>query len=54
MLEIQDLNHVNIVVQNLDKAKKFYCVILGMEDVPHHPSFTCRELGCVKTAPKSI
>ena len=40
MFEIQDLNHVNIIVQNLDKAKKFYCGILGMEDVPRHPDFT--------------
>jgi glyoxylase I family protein len=40
MFEIQDLNHVNIVVQDLDKAKKFYCGILGMEDVPRHSDFT--------------
>jgi len=40
MFEIQDLNHVNIVVKNIGKAKKFYCEILGMEDVPRHPDFT--------------
>jgi glyoxylase I family protein len=40
LFEIQDLNHVNIVVQDLDKAKKFYCGILGMENVPRHSDFT--------------
>ncbi|MGD8463421.1 MAG: VOC family protein [Anaerolineae bacterium] len=40
MFEIQDLNHVNIVVKDVEAAKRFYCDVLGMEDVPRHPSFT--------------
>ncbi len=40
MLEIQDLNHVNIVVKDVQTSKRFYCDVLGMEDVPRHPSFT--------------
>ena len=40
MFEIIDLNHVNMVVQDLDKAVMFYCEILGMENTPRNPSFT--------------
>lgn len=40
MFEIQDLNHVNIVVKDVEASKRFYCDVLGMEDVPRHPSFT--------------
>jgi glyoxylase I family protein len=40
MFEIQDLNHVNIVVKDVEASKRFYCHVLGMEDVPRHPSFT--------------
>jgi catechol 2,3-dioxygenase-like lactoylglutathione lyase family enzyme len=40
MLEIQDLNHVNIVVKDVEASKRFYCDVLGMEDVPRHTSFT--------------
>jgi glyoxylase I family protein len=40
MAEIQDLNHVNIVVKNVETSKRFYCGVLGMEDVPRHPSFS--------------
>jgi catechol 2,3-dioxygenase-like lactoylglutathione lyase family enzyme len=40
MFEIQDLNHVNIVVKDVDVSKRFYCDVLGMQDVPRHPSFT--------------
>lgn len=40
MFEILDLNHVNIVVKDVEAAKRFYCQVLGMEDVPRHPSFT--------------
>jgi catechol 2,3-dioxygenase-like lactoylglutathione lyase family enzyme len=38
-LEIKGLQHVNIVVQDVDVARKFYCDILGMEEKPRHPSF---------------
>ena len=40
MFEIRDLNHVNIVVKDVEASKRFYCKALGMEDVPRHPSFT--------------
>jgi catechol 2,3-dioxygenase-like lactoylglutathione lyase family enzyme len=40
MFEIQDLNHVNIVVRDVEASKRFYCDVLGMDDVPRHPSFT--------------
>jgi catechol 2,3-dioxygenase-like lactoylglutathione lyase family enzyme len=40
MFEIIDLNHVNIVVKDVEASKRFYCDILGMQDVPRHPSFT--------------
>lgn len=40
MFEIQDINHVNMVVQNLEKAIQFYCDILGMENIPRNPKFT--------------
>jgi catechol 2,3-dioxygenase-like lactoylglutathione lyase family enzyme len=41
-LEITGLQHVNIVVQDVDIARKFYCDILGMEEKPRHPSFQQR------------
>ncbi len=34
MLEIVDLNHVNLVVNDLQRAKHFYCEVLGMTDLP--------------------
>jgi catechol 2,3-dioxygenase-like lactoylglutathione lyase family enzyme len=40
MFEILDLNHVNVVVKDVEASKRFYCDILGMEDVPRHPTFT--------------
>ncbi|MGD8473609.1 MAG: VOC family protein [Anaerolineae bacterium] len=40
MFEIQSLNHVNMVVRDVEASKRFYCDVLGMEDVPRHPSFT--------------
>jgi catechol 2,3-dioxygenase-like lactoylglutathione lyase family enzyme len=40
VFEILDLNHVNIVVKDVEASKRFYCDVLGMEDVPRHPSFT--------------
>ena len=40
MFKIQALNHVNMVVEDVEASKRFYCEVLGMEDVPRHPSFT--------------
>jgi len=42
MFEIQDINHVNMVVQDLDKAIRFYCEILGMENTARNPAFASR------------
>lgn len=33
-LEILDLNHVNIVVKDVEASKRFYCDMLGMEALP--------------------
>lgn len=38
-MEILGLQHVNIVVKDVDDARNFYCDILGMEEKPRHPSF---------------
>lgn len=40
MFEIQDLNHVNIVVEDLEVCRHFYCHILGMEEVQRNSDFT--------------
>ena len=42
MFEIQDINHVNMVVQDLDKSIRFYCKILGMENATRNPAFASR------------
>ena len=34
MLQIIDLNHVNLVVTDLARAKRFYCDVLGMAERP--------------------
>ena len=39
MIEITDINHVSIVVKDVAVSKKFYCGILGMEDVPRPHTF---------------
>ena len=38
MIEILDLNHVSLVVRDLDVSKGFYCGVLGMEEVPRPPA----------------
>ena len=40
MFEIKDINHVNMVVKDLNKAIQFYCEVLGMENIPRNPKFT--------------
>jgi glyoxylase I family protein len=40
MFEISGLHHVNVIVRDVKVSKRFYCDVLGMEDVPRHPSFT--------------
>jgi len=39
MFEIQDINHVNMVVRDLDTAIQFYSEVLGMENVTRNPGF---------------
>ena len=34
MFEIRDLNHVSLVVKDLEAAKRFYCGVLEMTDLP--------------------
>jgi len=40
MFEIQYINHVNMVVQDLERAIRFYTEVLGMENTPRNPKFT--------------
>ena len=40
MIEITDINHVSIVVKDVQASKIFYCDILGMEEVPRPATFT--------------
>jgi catechol 2,3-dioxygenase-like lactoylglutathione lyase family enzyme len=42
MLEIQDLNHVNLVVKDLASAKQFYCEVLGMAERPRPADLAVR------------
>jgi catechol 2,3-dioxygenase-like lactoylglutathione lyase family enzyme len=42
MFEIHDINHVNIVVRDLEKAIWFYCDVLGMENSTRNPAFASR------------
>ena len=37
---MQDLNHVNVVVKDVEASKHFCCDVLGMENVPCYPRFT--------------
>jgi len=39
MFEILEINHINLVVQDLEKAIRFYCDILGMENTDRNPAF---------------
>jgi catechol 2,3-dioxygenase-like lactoylglutathione lyase family enzyme/uncharacterized protein YunC (DUF1805 family) len=38
-VQVRTLDHVTIVVSDLDRSRKFYCGILGMREVPR-PTFT--------------
>ena len=38
-MEIKGLQHVNVVVKDVDVSRKFYCDILGMDEKPRYPSF---------------
>lgn len=40
MIEILDLNHVTIISRDIEASKRFYCGVLGMEEVTLPPSFT--------------
>jgi catechol 2,3-dioxygenase-like lactoylglutathione lyase family enzyme len=35
MIEIRQINHCSLMVQDVARARRFYCDILGMEHVPH-------------------
>lgn len=39
VIEITDLNHVSIIVKDVETSKRFYCDILGMEEAPRPPNF---------------
>jgi len=38
-IQVKSLDHVTLVVKDLEASKEFYCGLLGMEDVPR-PDFT--------------
>ncbi len=38
-IQVQSLDHVTLVVKDLDASQRFYCGILGMTDVPR-PGFS--------------
>ncbi len=40
MIEIIDLNHVTVISSDIEASKRFYCDVLGMEEVTLPPSFT--------------
>jgi catechol 2,3-dioxygenase-like lactoylglutathione lyase family enzyme len=40
MFEIRDLNHVSVIVKDAEASVRFYCEVLGMEEVPRNLSFT--------------
>ena len=39
MIQITDLNHVSIIVKDVEASKRFYCEILGMAEVPRPLNF---------------
>lgn len=39
MLEILGLHHVSLIVRDVAASQRFFCEVLGMEAVPHPPSF---------------
>ena len=38
-MKMNGINHVNITVSDLDKSKKFYCEVFGMEEAYRIPHF---------------
>jgi catechol 2,3-dioxygenase-like lactoylglutathione lyase family enzyme len=34
-MEVKQLHHCSVMVEDVERAKRFYCDILGMEQVPH-------------------
>lgn len=38
-MNISGMNHISIIVKDLDTSRKFYCDILGFTEVPRPPSF---------------
>ena len=39
LLKVKQIDHYTIVVADLERSKRFYCGVLGMEDVPR-PNFS--------------
>ena len=38
-IQVRSLDHVTLVVRDLEQSKSFYCGVLGMDDVPR-PAFS--------------
>ena len=39
MIKISELNHVSIVVQDVERSRRFYCGVLGMQEAPRPATF---------------
>lgn len=39
MIQITDLNHVSLIVADVEASKRFYCDVLGMEETPRPATF---------------
>jgi catechol 2,3-dioxygenase-like lactoylglutathione lyase family enzyme len=39
-IEIHDLNHITLIVQDVEASLRFYCGVLGMYEIPRNPSMT--------------
>lgn len=38
-MNISGMNHISIIVKDVDASRKFYCDVLGFQEVPRPPAF---------------
>lgn len=50
MIEVKQLNHCSLMVEDVERAKRFYCGVLGMEEVPHPEHYDFGIAWCRKEA----
>ncbi len=39
MIELRQIHHCSLIVKDVERAKRFYCDVLGMEEVPYPPHY---------------